>query len=210
VTVHVFVIGGEPHEFMTDVFRVFHGPGRFPIRATSATSWIEVVKDVVRRIGAVDVLDFLDHGNPGVQHLGLPEAGIRPVLFRSGPDLVRPLDGVDPRTFRDLLARHAVVRLVGCETGGTSNPRLAVTAGNEGRALTLKLAHRLGEQRHVLAMLIPTSRAHFDEGGLLGGPAREYMYSCHAALDAVPPLDRADLLEWLEHAGFPPRYPVNA
>lgn len=207
MTLHVLVVGDPGEGFMTRVFDAVDaaGPDRRKLRVTSPDDLVAKLTSLVERERRrVDVLDIFDHGNPGVQFLGAPTGTTRPVLFASDHVFANPLKGLDAARLRPLLARHALVRLLGCEIGGTDNPSIAVSAGQAGRALVLKLAHALGEQREVLATLVPVGERMFDAAGFRDGPGRELLYSSHAAFDGDPPADRDANLTALGAAGFPP------
>lgn len=205
MTLHVFAVGDLGDALLRQVFE--SAVETAELRKIQADSPEELVKGLVQLVDRerrkIDVLDIFDHGNPGVQHFGRPIEGKRPVLFRSDDQFASPLEG-DPSKLHSVLSRHAIVRFLGCETGGTGNPSLAVSAGRRGRALVLKVAHLLSEQREVLATLVPVVGPMFGPHGFLDGPAREVMFTSHSAWDDDPPADRSANIRALKQAGFPP------
>jgi hypothetical protein len=206
VTLHVFAVGDPDDPLLTHAFgAAAETPELRKVRASESGELVSKLQSVVaseRRL--IDVLDLFDHGNPGVQYFGRRVSGERPVLFRSDHLYSTPLQGLPPDALKDVLSTHAVVRLLGCETGGTSNPSLAVSAGRAGRALILKVAHRLGGQRTVMATVVPVVGPMFGSHGLLDGPARESLLSSHACWDNDPPTNRIENIDKLIADGFPP------
>ncbi len=201
MTLHVLVVGNSGTEWMRGVLSSFDAtiPGRIKVEVPSAAAFAGKLAEAVGDT-PIDVLDILDHGNPGVQFLGRNQ-NERSILFGTGPDMTTPLD-LPPRfdELKKLLSRFAIVRLLGCDVGGT--PNTAVGLNIAGRALALKLAAALGEQRQVLLTLAAIRPTFFDENGFKDGPMFESMFSANAALDGPAPPNRSDNLRTLKVLGF--------
>lgn len=204
MTLHVFAVGDPDDPVLTAAFDAAVETDELKkIRAGDPEELLSRLVELVARLGPIDVLDIYDHGNPGEQAFGRPVQGEKPLLFKSDDSMSAPLTGVDPKRFDPLLGRHAQVRLIGCEVGATSNTAVPRSVRTAGRALLLKLAHALGRQREVLASVVPVVAAAFDEHGFSDGPARESLYSSHAAWDGEPQ-DRIKSIALLKSLGFPP------
>jgi hypothetical protein len=178
----LLVIGAPPRPdgtFEKVAATVGHGNGiDFHVRRCRSPAELpDLVHEVARRFGPVDVLDLYDHGRPGSLMMG------DAVLFASDSRPDSPLTNWQlARQLAEALAERAHVRLLGCNTAGMHPASPPVAAA--GRLLLLKLSLELQWRRTVFGTIEMTDEKHFDQRGF--NAELTLLFSSLAALDMSP------------------------
>ena len=178
----LLVIGAPPRPdgtFEKVAAKVGRGNGAdFHVRRCRTPAELpEIVREVARRFGPLDVLDLYDHGRPGSLRMG------DAVLFESDGRPDTPLTNWPiARQLAELLGERAQVRLLGCNTAAFAAE--SPVAGDEGRMLLIKLSLELQWRRTVFGTIEMTDEKHFDRRGFVA--ELTLLVSSLAAVDRSP------------------------